>query len=391
MTSSNSDSTIATFAGGHHKPLHRHNNLAHTSGAPYKIPRPHTLHGASAFAEATRGNIDDVPQRAVDDLLLLSSSSNSKLYNTGGARLSAEDLRLSSQAPTFNSFDNKDLWGIPSGSSGSPFEEDLVQTTSADMLATSMAWFDNPLPAVAEGNEDLALMPSTSATGMSDWEWSNIPSATTEFFSPSDLPLVPDPSQLADYAQPISHSGESSYQSAPALTASSSGAQSEAAFPMEGNQSNDVMSGYWNDTVTFRPQSYDSQADIGNGFSFPIANMENPNLSIQRKSQSPINDFAFAAPTSHTHNLSDSTAVPDTTVTADNGVNAGHLANLASLSSSQTLTEPYDNPELNNIDSTEPGIMIPVGNDDSADSYWNFSTNTPTTGADQAVSYAWLQ
>jgi hypothetical protein len=391
LTSSNSDSTLATFAGGHHKPLHRHNNLAHTSGAPYKIPRPHTLHGASAFAEATRGNTDDVPQRAVDDLLLFNSS-NSKLYNTGGAQLSAEDLRLSSQAPPFTPFDAEKLWGIPSGSSGSPFEEELVQTTSADMMATSMAWFENTLPAVAEGNEDLTLIPSTSVTGMSDWEWNNIPSATTEYFSPSDLPLVPDPSQFADYAQPISHSGESSYQSAPALTASSSGAQSEAAFPMESSQTNDVLGGYWNDTVAFRPQSYDSQADIGNGFSFPIANMETPNMSTQRKSQSPIDDFAFAAPPTHTHNLSDSTAVPDsTTTTPDSGINAGHLANLASLSSSDTLTESYDDSELNNIDSTEPGIMIPVGNDDSADGYWNFSTNTPTTGADQAASYAWLQ
>lgn len=387
LTTSSSDSTLPTFAGGHHKPLHRHNNLAHTSGAPYKIPRPHTLHGASAFAEATRRNTDDVPQRAVDDLLLYSNSSSSKLYNTGGAQLSAEDLRLSSQAASLTNFESKDMWGIPSGSSGSPFEEDLVPTTSADMITTSMTWFESSLPAVAEGNEDLALMPSTSITGMSDWEWSNIPSATTEYFSPSDLPLVPDPGQLADYAQPISHSGESSYQSAPGLTASSSGAQSEAAFPVDNSQQTDILGGYWNDTIVFRPQSYDSQADIGNGFSFPIANMETTNMSSQRKSQSPINDFAFTPPTNHTHNLSDSTAVPDTN-TSDSGVNAGHLANLASLSSSQTLTESYDN-----IDSSEPGIMIPVGSDEAElpDGYWNFPTTTPTTAADQAANYAWLQ
>lgn len=388
MTSSNSDTTIATFAGGHHKPLHRHNNLAHTSGAPYKIPRPHTLHGATAFAEATRDNTDDAPQRAVDDLLLLNSSNN-KVYNTGGARLSAEDLRLSSQSSTFTSYDIESLLGNTSGSSGSPFEEELVQTTSAEMLATSMGWFENTLPAVAEGNEDLSTMPSTAVTGMSEWEWNNIPSATTEFFSPSDLPLVPDPSQIADYAQPISHSGESNYQSAPGLTTSSSGAQSEAAFPMESSQPNDVMTGYWNDNLVFRPQSYDSQADISNGFAFALANMETVN-----KSQSPMSDFSFtASPTSHTHSLSSSTAVPDTSATADNtGVNAGHLANLASLSPSQTLTEPYDTTDINSIDAAEHGsIMIPVGADDPTDGYWNFPANTPTSGAEQAGQYAWLQ
>jgi len=391
LTSSNSETTLATFAGGHHKPLHRHNNLAHTSGAPYKIPRPHTLHGAPAFAEANRGYTDDVPQRSVDDLLLLTTTNN-KFYSTGGAQLSAEDLRLSSQSSAFNTFDLEALLGNPSASSGSPFEEELSQTTSAEMLTSSIPWYDNSLPAVAEGNEDLSLMPSTSVTGMSDWEWNSIPSTTTEFFSPSDLPLVSDPSQEADYAQPISHSGESNYQGAPGLTTSSSGAQSEAGFPME-NQSNEVMNGYWNDTVVFRPQSYDSQAEIGNGFSFPIANMENPSIGGQRKSQSPIDDFSFSGPpSSHTHSLSDSTTVPDATVTPDNsGINAGHLANLASLSSSQTLTEAFDNADLT-LDAAEPGsIMIPVGTDDPAEGYWNFPANPPTTGSEQAGQYAWLQ
>jgi len=332
-----------------------------------------------------------VPQRSADDLLLLTTGNN-KLYNTGGAQLSAEDLRLSSQSSAFGSFDIGALMAGTADQSGSPFEENLTQTTSADMLASSMTWYDTSLPAVAEGNEDLSLMPSTSITGMSDWEWNNIPSATTEYFSPSDLPLVSDPSQAADYAQPISHSGESNYQSAPGLTASSSGAQSEAGFPME-SQPNDVMNGYWNDTVVFRPQSYDSQADIGNGFSFPIANMETPSIGGQRKSQSPIDDFPFSGPpSSHTHSISDSTTVPDATVTPDNtGINAGHLANLASLSSSQTLIEAFDNADIS-IDAAEPGsIMIPVGTDDPAEGYWNFPTNPPTTGSEQAGQYAWLQ
>lgn len=359
---------------------------------PYKIPRPHTLHGASAFVEAARGNTDDVTQRTVDDLLLLNSSS--KLYNTGGAGLSAEDLRLSAQPSAFASYDFDNLLGNTSATSGSPFEEELVQTTSAEILATSMGWFDNSLPAVAEAMEDITTVPSASATGMSDWEWNNIPSATTEFFSPSDLPLIPDPSQYADYAQPISHSGESNYQSAPGLTASSSGAQSEVAFPTESSQPISMMNGldgYWNDDLVFRPQSYDSQADVNSGFAFTAAD-----VAAVTKSASPVDDFSFtAAQAGHTHRISDSTAVPDPTVAVENSdVNPDSMMNLASLSSSQTLTEAYDTTDVDvdTIDAPNPGsIMIPVGNDDPTDGYWNFPADTQTNGADQTGQYAWLQ
>jgi len=382
LTLTHSDTTIATFANGHHKPLHRHNNLAHISGVPYKIPRPHTLHGASAFEEATRGGNDDVLQRSADDLLLLNGNSN-KLYTSAGAQISADDLRLTSQA-VYTNFDIETIETMlanASGSSGNVSEDELPRTTGADMLSSTMPWFDSGLPAVAEGAEDFPNMCSASATGVSDWEWNNIPSATTEFFSPSDLPLVPDPNQCnPDYAQPISHSGESSYQSAPGLTASSSGAQSEVAFPIDS---------YWNDNLVVR-QSYDNQPDIGNGFSFPIANMETPSMT-QPGSKSPIDDYTFCSPpSSHTHKLSDSTAVPDGSATVDTGVNAGHLANLASLSSSQTLTESFENADISNLDDQPGSIIIPVGSDD-ADGYWNFPTNPPNTGADQAGQYAWLQ
>ena len=365
------------------------------SGVPYKIPRPHTLHGASAFEEATRGGNDGL-QRSADDLLLLngSSNSNNKLYTSVGAQISADDLRLSPQAAYAN-FDIETMLANASGSSGNVSEDELPCTTSADMLSSTMPWFDSALPAVAEGAEDFPNMCSASVTGVSDWEWNNIPSATTEFFSPSDLPLVPDPNQCnPDYAQPISHSGESNYQSAPGLTASSSGAQSEVAFPIDTNNAsapidNDVLNRYWNDSLAVR-QPYDNQPDIGNGFSFSIANMETPGMN-QRGSKSPIDDYGFCSPpSSHTHKLSDSTAVRDGSTTADTGVNAGHLANLASLSSSQTLTDTFENTDISNLDAEPGSIMIPVGSDD-ADSYWNFPTNPPNTCADQAGQYAWLQ
>lgn len=356
---------------------------------PYKIPRPHTLHGTSAFEEARRGGNDDGLQRSADDLLLLNGNSN-KFYTSAGAQISADDLRLSSQA-AYTAFDIETMLANASGSSGNVSEDELPRTTSS-----TMSWFDSGLPAVAEGAEDFQNMCSASATGVSDWEWNNIPSATTEFFSPSDLPLVPDRNQCnPDYAQPISHSGESSYQSAPGLTASSSGAQSEVAFPIDPNTASipidgDVLNSYWNDNLVVR-QPFDNQAEIGNGFSFPIANMETPSIN-QQGGKSPIDDYPFCSPpSSHTHKLSNSTAVPDgSTSSDDTGVNAGHLANLASLSSSQTLADSFENADISNLDAEPGSIMIPVGSDDT-DGYWNFPTNPPNTGADQAGQYAWLQ
>lgn len=36
-----------TIANGHHRPAHKHNDAASKCGLPYKIPRPHTIHGPS--------------------------------------------------------------------------------------------------------------------------------------------------------------------------------------------------------------------------------------------------------------------------------------------------------------------------------------------------------
>lgn len=54
LTTAQSESHLTVFANGHHKPCHRSNNTAHVSGMPYKIPRPHTLHGHSSFAALAR-------------------------------------------------------------------------------------------------------------------------------------------------------------------------------------------------------------------------------------------------------------------------------------------------------------------------------------------------
>ncbi|KAJ5380765.1 uncharacterized protein N7496_003193 [Penicillium cataractarum] len=63
LTSTKSESTLTIFRDGHHKPAHKHNDMAHKCGLPYTIPRSHTIHHPS-----------DLPRRSVDHLPLTQSA-----------------------------------------------------------------------------------------------------------------------------------------------------------------------------------------------------------------------------------------------------------------------------------------------------------------------------
>lgn len=58
MTSTKSESTLTVFRDGHHKPPHKHNDMAHKCGMPYTIPRSHTIHAPS---DVTRRSVDHLP------------------------------------------------------------------------------------------------------------------------------------------------------------------------------------------------------------------------------------------------------------------------------------------------------------------------------------------
>ncbi|KAJ5225578.1 hypothetical protein N7468_006803 [Penicillium chermesinum] len=62
LTSTKSESTLTIFRDGHHKPAHKHNDMAHKCGLPYTIPRSHTIHHPT-----------DVSRRSVDHLPLTQS------------------------------------------------------------------------------------------------------------------------------------------------------------------------------------------------------------------------------------------------------------------------------------------------------------------------------
>ncbi|KAJ6151864.1 hypothetical protein N7497_006183 [Penicillium chrysogenum] len=58
LTSTKSESTLTIFRDGHHKPAHKHNDMAHKCGLPYTIPRSHTVHHPT---DLHRRSVDHLP------------------------------------------------------------------------------------------------------------------------------------------------------------------------------------------------------------------------------------------------------------------------------------------------------------------------------------------
>ncbi len=62
------------FSNGHHKPAHKHNDVAHKYGVPYTIPRSHTIHGHAEVAQRSMDNLsltlmtDTIPSQIQDSI-----------------------------------------------------------------------------------------------------------------------------------------------------------------------------------------------------------------------------------------------------------------------------------------------------------------------------------
>ena len=57
LTSTKSESTLTIFRDGYHKPVHKHNDMAHKCGLPYTIPRSHSLHSMSEIAQRSADHL----------------------------------------------------------------------------------------------------------------------------------------------------------------------------------------------------------------------------------------------------------------------------------------------------------------------------------------------
>lgn len=260
LSATHSESHLTVFANGHHKPCHRNNNSAHVSGLPYKIPRPHTLHGHSAFAALGQTtmtpNQPEVPAtRSMDTLSL----SNNDFYAMFGSTQQPADalpvVNASSQdAIPFN--DN-----LFTGQLNSFAQDGESPNSNVSDTFSNQQWPWTTTSTVTPVNGtfvygSLSTSPSQDCLPNLGSDWS-IPSAGfNPLWSAGDLPL--DPSKFSDsLTQPISHSGESK-QSGPGLTVASS-AHSEMGEPalfgdldFKNAPSSASESLFWEDSPVYR-------------------------------------------------------------------------------------------------------------------------------------------
>ncbi|PVI05039.1 hypothetical protein DM02DRAFT_125081 [Periconia macrospinosa] len=271
VTTTHSENNLTVFANGHHRPCHRNNNSAHVSGAPYKIPRPHTLHGHSAFTSFAQGNVyppvDAPAPRSMDT----HSLSNNDFYQMFGSTSHAEALPISPLSGSLDTNCFQDLLLTGRSSTFGTGTRSPTESNLGDVVGGSQwSWTKNLASANARnvGYGSLSTSPSQDCLPNLGEDWA-IPSAGLAdhtSWTAGDLPL--DSNKLSEnLIQPISHSGESK-QSAPGLSVTSS-SPSEAGDPTffgdfdPRTATNETL--FWEDSPAFRPASTnasDSRAPI---------------------------------------------------------------------------------------------------------------------------------
>ena len=194
------------FANGHHKPAHKHNDAAHKCGLPYKIPRPHSIHGPSEVSA----------QRSADSLPLMQTTGEFPAQSQDPLSSAPQDVRQVRSAhgspetsqPTTN-LPNRRL--TPLDLSFSTFETATPSPLRDDYISQAPMGFESYYPTP----EEQAI--SSASYNMPAVDWSAL-----------DLPLD-NGAYSTTYSQPQSYTSfDYSNVGQPGLTTSSSGEVSEA-------------------------------------------------------------------------------------------------------------------------------------------------------------------
>lgn len=237
LTSTQSDTQLTVFANGHHKPCHRLNNAAHTSGAPYKIPRHNTLNGPSSGYHSHSGSLGHYPGVAAHrspEEFGVSEPSSFHQYSASVDSLSLSTLpEADGRSETTGIFYSQP----PSNCGAASDRSSPVDVQSADAFGFSQwpwtAGTQMSQPATTYSLDALSTSP-TAADYLPNFDNDfAIPSAglnPAPLWSAGDLPL--DTGRLGKAMTPPSLGGESTRPSVPGLTSGSSGAQSEAGDPI---------------------------------------------------------------------------------------------------------------------------------------------------------------
>ncbi|KAF2276691.1 uncharacterized protein EI97DRAFT_490101 [Westerdykella ornata] len=258
LTSAHSENTLTVFANGHHKPCHRNNNTAHESGAPYKLNRPHTLHGGAAFAslrQTPSATLSDRSnQRSMDTLSL----SNTDFHAMFGSSQRVEDsLPVGSLAGGLDKPNDvaTSLFSF-SGATLGQESNSPVETQLEDLFSSQQWPWSSSIAPVGQSFSYGSLSTSPSQDCLTSFpgdDWA-IPSAGlgNPLWSAGDLPL--DPNKLNDsLAQPISHSGESNHHSVAGLTSASSHSDLEELDARPQSTANNIL--FWDDNPVFAASS----------------------------------------------------------------------------------------------------------------------------------------
>ena len=205
MPTTQSDSHLTVFVNGHHKPAYKHNDAAHTHGMPYKIQRPHSIHGPSHLAHKSMEHIPST--RHVE-------SSHPRLRDS--ISLAQQDVRLS-----------RSLHGSP----------ELRPLPNVDYLNSQLP----PLDLTGYSSWDFSTNAQRDCNPRSGFDYNSYLSTPDDKIAFSAGPLSMPPvdwsaldlplgnSAYTPYSQPPSYASfDQSNLSRPGLTTSSSGDVSDA-------------------------------------------------------------------------------------------------------------------------------------------------------------------
>ena len=197
-----SDNAMTHFANGHHKPVHKHNDSAHKSGLPYKIPIPHSVQGNS-----------DVARRSTDSLPNLKKEPLTQLHSENPRLVRSE--RGSPEPRSFPFLDDKSA--LPRLDMAYQFPDDYVSSPQAQET-----FYDLP---------DESPLVSSGLNATVDW---------------SDLSLpLNNATYSTGFSQPLAYTSLDNTSGPQCLATPSSGSGSDAA--------SDYMSHHANHGSPFRP------------------------------------------------------------------------------------------------------------------------------------------
>jgi hypothetical protein len=167
LTSTKSESTLTVFRDGHHKPMHKHNDMAHKCGMPYTIPRSQTLHSTSELA-----------QRSADHLPLM--------YDTFDLSNKASQGATSTQRLVKSEHGSPESAPVPNleqlGSSIPPLDLSSFQTYSSSASLESplnaMTFQDSYEPWFASPDTEVSV--NSAALNAPSVDWSSFPLSSAD-------------------------------------------------------------------------------------------------------------------------------------------------------------------------------------------------------------------